>query len=324
MKKKILSILLLSIFMFTQVVNVWADTLPKDYEHDGYTYSIESFALRVYEFDLEENAQDIENNTITIAEESLLSYLDEQFIDEIELSLEDFTYTPTYHEEVIYEEPTTVIDLGITISEEKLKSLLQEYYSSITDEKNYYVELIVKFKIKNIPTGYNDFGKNDIYRFVLKSEYIIKKLESYKELNNAEAYPTGLNKEFHQTISKFLIRSEDLEYTRDIAETDGIALYCGLGFISETGDEANNKLILFSNVNDTKKLARGITKSLNEYMLRMNEDDPVPDNPTTGTDTVPVPDTAMNVPLLYTLGGITIAILGFSIIIKTLNKKSTS
>lgn len=324
MKKKGFSIiLLLFVFLWMPGFTVLADTLPKEYEHDGYTYSIEGFALRVYQFDIdtEENGHDLENNTLTITQESLLKYIEEEFIDEINLTLEDITYSPTYHEEELAEEPITMIDLGVNITKEKIKSLLQDYYSSVTDEKNYYAELVVKYKIKTLPSNYNDYDTADAYRLVMKVSYLANAIQSGL-YDNVDAQPTGLNKEFAQTISKFIIRSDEVEYTRDIVESDGICLYSTSAFTKEDEDD-DPKYILFTNVSNTSLLARGIENFFEEYGedendINLREDEP--ENPDTGV--MAIPDTAMNAPLLYTLGGTTIILVGLAIITKTLKKKT--
>lgn len=322
MKKKLLGILLLSICIFTHGKTVLADTLPKEYEHDGYTYSIEGFALRVYDFELDKE-EETSINTVTITKDSMFKYVSDRYSDEIVLTLEDLTYNPTYHEEVINDLNVTMIDLGVNITEEKLRSLLQDKFSSINEDKNYYVELVVKYKFKSMPDKYTTIKSLDFYKAVL----LFSNIEDLNDLENINEYyyhdvraitnSFTLNEENVQRISNFIIRSNELEYTKDITEEDAISLF-SLTVLSDE-EEEDQKTIIFTNVNSTKKIADGITKFLEEN--ESGDDTDVPDNPETGTE-IKVPDTAMNHSMIPMMIGILISMIGLGVIAYTIRKKS--
>ena len=321
MKKKVLIIGIISLILFTKGISVNADTAPNDYEHDNYSYSIEGFKLRIYEFTYQEKQKNMD-------EESWDKFIHNDYVKEISIPKEEITFTPTYHEETIMDNTVTMINLDTLIFKENLDLLLEEEINSLEEGKDIYVELLVNYKMKTAPAIYHSFFSRNVFKEIYKD------YENGVDLEEIGKDSISLEEENSQIINAFFIDKEDgVLYTKDVNEVDVEDLFTILIFSKEgledekqeeleesaisyqsvgIEEEEEEKIVMFTNISDTKRLAERFT-------ARYKAVSATEENPDTGVQTVNVEDTAVN-SSLSKIAGVILVIIG-SIFMVQINKK---
>ncbi len=335
MKRKIITLLLIVALIFTKGMNVLADGEPTDssYEHNGYTYIIDGFELDVYQMDYEYeddvDPEDEDEVEPMVTDESYAKYLNNQPTRVIAIPADSLTFSPTYHEETIDGKDFTVIDLGVTISEDTLKALLQTELASLTTTKDYHVNLVVNYKMSAAPNTHTKFYTLNELKETYR--YFNELLEEKENIEEVERQEAALNEANKQVISSFIVdNTEILGYTKDAEEVEILELFSYFIFTDAEDTEENTRYFMFSNVDNTTELADRITGGIESLNAVINgsdeEDDDDLINPETGTDgsqKVEVEDTLMNVPIGYFAAGVLSIAVGTIIIFYIVNKKST-
>ena len=321
MKKKI-SLLVLGLLLLMRGLNVYADTIPHDYEHNNYSYSINSFALRVYEFIYDGNDE--------MTDESWSDFINDQFVREVEIPASTVVVTPSYHSETVQGVSVEMINLDLQMTA-GLETLLQTELADTDPTKVYYAEIVAYYTLKGAPEGYDRFFKTNVYKEVEKATMANNwVVPDNLDLSQASK-PINLNESNAQVINAFFVRDGDVEYTRAVEYMIVEDTFSFVTMYNTTTEET--KYIMFSNVDDTAALAEAIT----DYYTGSSTTDPTnptnpttdpttPTNPQTGTDTttkqtVEVPNTAMDVPKAVWIGGILSIVVGASVVLFVTRKQ---
>ena len=170
MKKKIILVfmLLLTVFMFNGK-NVYADdpvTWPKSFTSDNYDYSIEGLVLKVYKIDKTKTttSTDPDDDSTSEVNEDLLAYIQGNPTSTITLNPSDFTIDPIVREVKLQDVKTTLIDINLNITKEKMEELLVDEIESVTDNVSFRVELVLNYKMTRYPTKYTKFQNVNLER----------------------------------------------------------------------------------------------------------------------------------------------------------------
>ncbi len=170
MKKKItiMFMLLLTVFMFNGK-NVYADdpvTWPKSFTSDNYDYSIEGIVIKVYKIDTNKTttSTDPDDDSTIETNEDYLAYVHGTPTSTITLNPSDFTIDPIEREVMLRDVKTTLVDINLNITKEKMAELLVDEIESVTDTVSFKVELVLNYKMTKYPTKYTHFKNINLYR----------------------------------------------------------------------------------------------------------------------------------------------------------------
>lgn len=330
MKKNIIKILVFT-FLILGFTNVHAEevpvkNLPKDFksqETGGYEYTIEGFDLRVYSTKVVNDSE---------MDEAFDKYLAETPDKTIPLTFDDLSINPESKETTINEIPSTIVDLNLNLTQEKLKNYLKTEYESATPSKAFLVELVVKYKLtkQKIDTTYKykiDFVRN-----------FVKLFEEGKY--NPESFE--LNTTLTQTLNILLVRYDNntkqniVEYYTEATEENKIAAYIlnYLDFsnqnISEQGSEnkTSSNIFMLHNIDNIDYILESLQESNDDKKDDAqdaidNIKDKIPGTET-GTNTkqeVAVGNTAATIPSYFYIISIIMVITGIGIIGYTVVKE---
>ncbi len=335
MKNKIIALLMLSVLLLTNCFNVYAEGEQNVFTHDGYKYSIEGFRLKVYEMQLEKD----EDGEYVSNEESSYKLIFDIPSHIIEIPTDQITYTPTYHNEKIQGTNVTMINLSTSLTEAKLKTLLAGELADTSETKGYLVNLVVDYKILEAPSKYTKIQTQNYLIDSAREEYLeehpgglqkvvnpanedtpkdgdgidsINTIPPVEEIENEEtnvelllpvkAEEIQIGSVSEQIINTFGLRKDKAD-TGFTMNSDKATIEFSLATTTFTNDNAESLIIMFTNIDDTAKLAANFTELLNK----------VSEDPYTGT-TVKVDDTAMDVPKALWIGGFVSMVLGASVI----------
>lgn len=173
MKNKMIKITLLLLICLFYTNNVYAkENWPQIINAEDYKLSIEGIKLKVYPIDennKEERTQTNEDGSTTTYTTSpeIEKYLSGEATKIIDIEPEGLDFFTTVKYETINESPSAFIGLNLNISKERIESLLTEEYNSVTETKQYIIELVAQTKIIEVPDGVTSIEKNSIMKSLM-------------------------------------------------------------------------------------------------------------------------------------------------------------
>ncbi len=310
--KKIIKGFIIALLL-TININVYAeDAWPKTISHNDFTISIEGFDLKAYRFDADEETKTITNtddegNTITLTTtDSGENYLYENPQEIINLKPSDFTIEPEFKDDKLYDVDSLFVYLKLNLTKEKLIALLTDegIISDVDDtgKISYYIELVVNYKILEYPEKYQFAFKRNYIRSILNGRNYEKDLDltqtNYQVLNLIRV--------------QYNKQTEQIDYSYDTTlnedNSDFAKAVLNYEVFKEDNSDENDKtfILLFHNMDNIEYLIDNYSSIIKEPL-----DDEV--NPITATQ-VKVPNTAMNIPIMFYLLCGLIIMMGIAIL----------
>lgn len=315
--KKIYKILIL-IFVILMQINVNAEesvpitSLPKQYSYDGYEFTIEGFELRVYEI-AENNAEGEDNKWME-------NYANNEPDITIPITDGTITISPTMTSSELHEFPTSLVDLNLNLTNEKIKELLNDKGLTPTLEKSYFSEIVVKYKLttSKIESAhmYNVSTFRTLVNFISGSEW-----RDEVSLNTTISQP--INVALYSYNSE--TNNSDLVYETTITEENDIGLfilnYLGLSIdeMSDTNDSIND-ILMFHSIDNIDYLIDNLNDIEDDADDVLNHPT-VPSNPDKENQVVEVGNTLSTIPKYFYIISIIMITLGILIIGNVLVKE---
>ena len=219
MKNKMIKITLLLLIGLFYTNNVYAEeNWPQIINAGDYKLSIEGIKLKVYPIDentKEERTKTNEDGSTTTYTTSpeIEKYLSGEATKTIDVELPEITFNPTVKNDTLNEVPGAFIGLNLNISKEKIESLLTEEYNSVTESKQYLIELVAQTKIIEVPDGVTSIEKNSIMKSLM-SMFSSSETTTTINLNETtdiamNTISIGVNSENGQKIIKYIDEDEE-------------------------------------------------------------------------------------------------------------------
>ncbi len=327
--KRFIKTILVALLLIINI-NVYAeDAWPKTITHNGFTIIIEGFDLRIYKVDTNAETHDISivtengviNATGTTDGENYMNEIPTRIIN---LNPSDFTINPEFTDDILVERNTTFINLNLNITKEKLQELLSEEFNQTNEDRGYMIELVVNYKITELPDKYTFNYKNNFMR-----DYVV----GVGDKTATRALDTTkTNYQVLNFIALTMDSEEDekmiyYETTIDDTPGGGISAYIyNYQLFSEVeggADNTKNQVILFHNITNIDKLKEtaiyleNFTATIGDFSF-----DDI--NPLTST-AVQVPNTAAYKPNIVFLAGGVLILYGIAFLLfATYNNKKKS
>lgn len=203
MKKKITSIFVLLLLMIG-ISNVNAEEkteIKKVGEGENFVvkyndenqFTVKGISLNIYEENEETKNEDSEK------------YFNEQPLKTINIPLEDIEISPTYKEDKVFGNPTLYINLNYNLTEEKLRSYLQEQIESVTEEKSYIVDIMLNYSLDSYPSEYTKFYRYQFLRGLVNGFENIFGDENVNPYSDMEINPSN---DITQLLNSCLMRKK--------------------------------------------------------------------------------------------------------------------
>lgn len=359
MKKKFILLLIIIIGIFA--INVYADpddttggtdpdtTDPEEDEEDDYKawpksytytdknnnefgYTIEGVTLNVYRLDTTKTVQDTvvtSSGTTTIEKNSdLEKYIKGEPSRIISLDPTKYTINPTVNKEkdILGGIPTTVIDLKLNITKEKIKELVQAEFDATTPDVQYIIEIAVNYKLTDYPAKYVKAHNYNLMRILYGTLYGTFGNDT-SEMNN---FDTDLSGTISQVVNVAVIAKKDasseteIGYETTLSSDNNIAgfVYNFLCISEEEiptdkePDPTKTQQLMFHNVDNIQYLIDNINE-INSNMENYVEDNSDFNNVVKSQE-VQVPNTALNKNKLWVMVGTISILTGIMLITYTL------
>lgn len=314
MKRKVSKIILI-LFLLLSFANVHAEEvpitgLPKTYSTNGYEYTIEGFDILIYEL-----KEGDEGNSGEYFFKGIVSKT-------IPLDYEDLSISPEYKETNMLNIPSTVIDLNLNLTKEKIEKYIETQINNTEEKKTYMGELVVRYKLTKVKKE-----AKYMYNIAFMKDFAGKlSTENYKyktaTLDSTITQPLNIIQITYDTEAKKNI----IKYSTKLSGDDDVTLaaFNYLAFSNNEDIDGDNKLeniFMFHNVEDADKLINNINE-----MNKVPEDDldKKPGNTTggqTSSQTVAIPNTSAETSIFIYIIGFIMIIVGFGLIKNTLSKE---
>ena len=335
MKKKITIIfmLLLTVFMFNGK-NVYADdpvTWPKSFTSDNYDYSIEGIVLKVYKIDENKTTTttDPDDDSTIETNEDYLAFIHGNPTSTITLNPSEFTIDPIVREVMLKDVKTTLIDINLNITKEKMEELLVDEIESVTDTVSFKVELVLNYKMTRYPTKYTHFQGVNLYRAAIN---IFDSLGTGNQLSYDGT--VDMSGTISQVINYAEIQKNDdpeqkLTFLTELNENNGLATFIFNPLMlseeemsiysseNEEPDPSKYELVLFHSVDNIQYLIDNLNKV--EETTQETAQDTV--GQTIKDLEVQVPNTAKGVSIAWIMIGVITLFAGIIIISYSLKMK---
>lgn len=158
MKKKVLLFLLIVVTMISTIQVNADEAWPKSFTYGDYQYSVEGVILNLYEIT---ETEDNDGETTR----SSINFLHDEPTRTIDISAEGYTINPEYKERKVGYSDGLIIDINLNITKEQIEALLQNELTN--DNKEYLVELAVKYKFTQMPDIYTHTYKVNILKSLM-------------------------------------------------------------------------------------------------------------------------------------------------------------
>ena len=321
MKNKIivLVIMLLGVFVFAtkdvfaeEAKNriAWEKTETWNYPA---TVEITGIDLYVYNHTINETDED--------ADEESDKYMKFNPDKKISLDLEKYNLNLTKRNDTMNKYPATLVDLGLDITKEDLEEILQEEMNSANDEKSYYVEMVVNYKLISSPEEYT-------YRYEINLAR-----EMINILSGKTSEPVSVDDNYKQVFNIITISYDEesgknlLYYETEITEENGLStwVFNYLIFTKQTisvNEKApdDSYIILFHNVDNVDYLIENVA-NIEENAEEGVKESEIFEKPKSEDQVVSVPNTAKNATIFIGVMGLIALILGGVIIGSVLIKR---
>ena len=303
----------------TEVTPSW----PKDItvgDDSNFSFTIEGFTLKVYpengDIEEDENGKPIK----IVSEEDRNNYIEGNASRTINLLSKDYKIDLSYQEDVLYKVPTIFIDLGLSLTEENLKDILQKEINDATPTLSYLVELEVNYKLTEYPEKYTHIENTNFMRSILTLASSGSPDEIKNTVNTSQTLSQVVN------IIEIAKLSEDsetqLKFGKTLSEDDNFGLYIlnPLSFYEEDADEDSfaNFSVLFHNVDNIEYLID------NAAYIEENAEEEILEGETKATpqknQVVQVDNTAKNIETLQYFLALLLIVIGICIITHSVTK----
>lgn len=305
MKKNIFKILIFAFILlgFNNVYAVTADTnlssLPINTTtgDTGYDYTINSFAIRIYDIDMS-NDKSVDN------------YVKETPDRVIELNnVSGLTIMPRATETTINNIPTTVIDLNLNLTTDKLRELLDEEIRNTTSEKGYLVEVVYRYKLTKLVQNADWLTTVNTYRNKIATDETVKLKRENLNQEIVQTLNAGVLSYNNQTNEVEFLYSDDPIDDRTLVQF--VINYLMLSSYNSEGKNVPHHLLMFHNVENMDKI---ITRYENDEIFE--EDDNNGSN-NQGQNVI-IPNTASKISSYFYIISVLMIIIGAFVITKTL------
>ena len=302
----------------TQTSNSW----ELDFTTDKFNYTVEGVTLKIYKMDSSKTTtvtETTEYGTSTVSKnEDSIAYANAIPTKTISLNKENYSINPELKNDKLGNTNVSFINLNLNITQEKLESLLQEEIESATDDINYIVEVVLNYKITNYPEKYKYFLNLNTMHMLMSA------LTSMTGEQISYTPETSLDGSLSQVINIAIINKESenteakLYFDSELNDGNNLISYIFNPLIlSEEEIELNtsdidmtnpekSEYLMFYNVSNIQYLI----DNYNKVAEQSNEEakDQVKDLE------VPVPNTALNKSIVWTMTGIISLLTGIMVI----------
>lgn len=302
-------------------------TWNENIKTESFDLNISDIKLAIYTLE-EVEIEDTEDDGVTTSG----SYQEKKLYKTVQLSKDIHKINPTHlyypgkETEDGKEGNTTLVKLGLDLTSDQIKQYVKSAIPTEGAEDNYFIEIIIDFKLNKYPEYKNVYRVN-IYESLIatiKGETTAVKYDPTKIISipvNSATYSTENG-------------TETVEYLTELKEDEEefIALFTSAWYLmfsdQECEDTACSNIdagdaILFTTITNFEKLADDSEELEDEIEDKIEELTPQkPQETPPKSEVVEVDDTAESFPVVIYLTGVVIILLGSLIIYKVLNKKS--
>lgn len=296
--------------------------------NDENQFTIKGISLNIYESNEETKNEDSEK------------YLNEQPLKTINIPIEDIVISPTYKEDKVFGNQALYINLNYNLTEEKLKLYLQEQIESVSAEKSYMIDIMLKYSLDSHPSEYTKFYRYQFLRGFINALENVFGDENANPYTNMEINPEN---DITQLLNSCLIEKEDDEVVFTYYDTaEQLANEENLGqavnFLIESktelksGDSSFDKLILFHNLKDEEYFINKIREKAAEENIDTPSSEDFSINPKTDisdensqddAQIVKVDNTSANKNSIIVFLSIFMIVMGVIVIISTISIKKS-
>ena len=299
--KKIL-LLMITIISLALIIPVnAASAWPKSFTEGDYTYSIEGIVLNVYE--VSRSANDSE---YTVQKKRT-----------IDLSADDYTINPISKRTMINSINSLLININLNFTNEKFEQLLQNEINEANENKNYIVDMAVKYKFTNYPDKYKEIYSVDINHQEEVSSIELPPREfgkgKFKKLNTSETN--------EQVIEQFSIPKIETNCSSGNNDTNCIERADG-------EQQPAPQLLDYESFYENTRTSDNDTPSFviafhnNEKIDKMYET--ISGDPTSSAQMVKVEDTASNYPIVIYIVSVILLLLGSLVLVYSVEKQKNN
>ena len=296
--------------------------------NDENQFTIKGISLNIYESNEEKKNEDSDK------------YFNEQPLKTINIPIEDIVISPTYKEDKVFGNQALYINLNYNLTEEKLKLYLQEQIESVSADKSYMIDIMLKYSLDSYPSEYTKFYRYQFLRGSVKAFENVFGDENANPYTNMEINPEN---DITQLLNSCLIEKEDDEVVFTYYDTaEQLANEENLGqainFLIESktelksGDSSFDKLILFHNLSDEEYFINSIKEQAAEENIDTPSSENFSINPKTDisdekneddAQIVKVDNTSANKNSIIVFLSIFMIIMGVIVIISTISIKKS-
>lgn len=314
-KKKYQFLLSIVIGGFLLFTNVYAEEssiseLPKEYNSSEFTYTIEGFEIRIYD-----GSNDKEGNSKYFSKKEVL----------YTIPVTDTTLTINPQELIssMSRVNGTFIDLNLSIDKEKFESLVKSKVSSLNNDDCYICELIVKYKLSKVPTGYKFMNHINTLDFIWSIftggssgiEGVNLNTSTYQILNIGSLTTEN-------GVLKFSLDEEASKDESGVTESVAVLDYVYFSQTEEieltnNSDSTQSYIFMFHNLDHIEKLLQSYNQI---YQDTSNQLEDLADHGKNQNQTVKVADTAFDVSKILLGIGCLIMVMGITIITLSIKK----
>lgn len=310
MKKNRIVVLLLSLIILGNTISVKAEPSEDGtYTHGDYKIKINGIKLNVYKMEKDPTSSD----------DSVLEEDNENFMNKIptrtyNLESTDYTINPDIKDTKMSEIDTLLINLNLNITNEKLKTILQQELSETTENLYYVTDIVASYQLIQYPDKFNHFYDINLFRdldlaFVSSSKP--KEVTITEEQNQVfNMIVTNINEETDE---------KELIYETKWTEENNLSLFI-LNYLALSTEEITSwtakpqKIIMFHSLTNMDDLISSLSEAQNGDD---NNDDGVLINPSTSMETddnknqvIKTPNTALETPTYMYIISISCIIIG--------------
>ena len=246
----------------------------------------------------------------------------------------------TGKEDKVFGNQALYINLNYNLTEEKLKLYLQEQIESVSAEKSYMIDIMLKYSLDSHPSEYTKFYRYQFLRGFINALENVFGDENANPYTNMEINPEN---DITQLLNSCLIEKEDDEVVftyYDTAEqlTNEENLGQAVNFLIESktelksGDSSFDKLILFHNLKDEEYFINKIREKAAEENIDTPSSEDFSINPKTDisdeksqddAQIVKVDNTSANKNSIIVFLSIFMIVMGVIVIISTISIKKS-
>lgn len=307
-KSRIIVLIFLSLFIIGNTICVKADTpVDETYTHGEYKFKINGIKLNVYK--MEEDP--------TLSDGGIKEEDNENFSNKIpfrtyNLESTDYTINPEIKDTTISGLDTLLIDLNLNITDEKLRTILQQELSETTDNMNYMIDLVVRYQLTEYPEKYTYFYDMNAIRDL-----------DLSFTNESGPKETTITEEQNQVFNLIAItineetNEKEIIYETEWTAENNLALY-NMNYLALSSEKITNwttkpqKIMMFHSLSNMDELISTLAE-----VEQDDENEGALINPSTSMETsgnknevIKTPNTAIEPPKILYIISISCIVMG--------------